>query len=200
MLGMQRYREDVLTNIRGHRIRWRMQLASGAVVGAISAAVMLAIAMLLYPLFADASDLWSFPKVVSTVVYGQDAIQPLAGFDAGPVLVGLAIHFAIGIVAGMVYAGLIAMFDIEGWTPVALFGLLYGAMLFVWSTALVLAGLTPVDTGNLPVIVMFWGNVAFGLAAGLLLSTWADRADIDQADDEKVPVFEGQIDQYRLLH
>jgi hypothetical protein len=196
---MQRYRDAQLTNIRGHRIRWRMQLASGAVVGLISAAVMLVIAMLLYPPFADASDLWSFPKVVSTVILGDDAIEPLAGFETIPVLVGLAIHFLIGVVAGAVYAAIVAMFDLEGWTPVALFGLLYGAMLFVWSTALVLAGLTPVDTGNLPVIVMFWGNIAFGLTAGVLLSTWADRADVDQVDEERVPVFEGQIDQTRLL-
>jgi hypothetical protein len=47
---------------------------------------------------------------------------------------------------------------------------------------------------------MFWGNMAFGLTSGILLSQWADRADVDQLEDEKVPVFEGQIDQTRLLH
>jgi hypothetical protein len=161
---------------------------------------MLVIAMLLYPLSADASDAWSFPKVVSTVLLGEDAIDPLSGFEAAPVIVGLVIHFLIGIAAGVVYAALVAVFDLEGWTPVALFGLLFGAMLFVWSTALVFAGLTPVDSGNFPLIVMFWGNMAFGLTAGVMLSTWADRADLDQAEDEKVPVFEGQVDQARLLH
>lgn len=197
---MQHYRDPGFTNIRGHRIRWRAQLTTGAVVGAVSALVMLAIAMLLYPLFVDASDAWSFPKVVSTALLGEDAIEPISGFEAVPVVVGLVIHFLIGIAAGAVYAALVALFDLEGWTPVALFGLLFGAMLFVWSTALVFAGLTPVDSGNLPLIAMFWGNMAFGLTAGIMLSSWADRADLDQREDEKVPVFEGQVDQARLLH
>jgi len=197
---MQRYRDSVVTNIRGHRIRWRVQLTTGAIVGAVSALVMLAIAMLLYPLFVDASDPWSFAKVVSTALLGEDAISPLAGFEAIPVAVGLVLHFLIGTLAGMAYAVLVAVFDLEGWTPVALFGLLFGAMLFVWSTAIVLAGLTPVDSRNFPLIVMFWGNIAFGLTAGIMLSRWADRADIDQLEEERVPVFEGQLDQERLLH
>jgi hypothetical protein len=189
-----------VTNVRGHRIRWRMQLRSGAIVGAISSLVMLAIAMLLYPLFVDAADPWSFSKVASTVILGDDAIDPISGFEALPVVIGLIIHFLIGTLAGMAYAALVALFDLEGWTPVALFGLLFGAMLFVWSTALVLAGLTPVDSENFPLIVMFWGNISFGLTAGTMLAQWADRADIDQYEDERVPVFEGQLDQARLLH
>jgi hypothetical protein len=38
---------------------------------------------------------------------------------------------------------------------------------------------------------MLWGNIVFGLAAGVLLATWADRADIDQIESERVPAFEG---------
>lgn len=189
-----------VTNVRGHRIRWRMQLTTGAIVGAISSLVMLAIAMLLHPLFVEAADPWTFTKVVSTTILGEAAISPLAGFVAIPVLVGLVLHMLIGTLAGMAYAALVALFDLEGWTPVALFGLLFGAMLFVWSTALVLAGLTPVESENFPLIVMFWGNMAFGLTAGIMLSQWADRADIDQLEEERVPVFEGQLDRPRTLH
>jgi hypothetical protein len=189
-----------VTNIRDHRIRWRVLLAQGAVAGVISAAVMLVIAIALYPVFTDGADVWTFAKVVSSVVYGSSAVDPLSGFELGPVAVGLLLHFALGAFAGVTYAALVAMFDLEGWTPVALFGLLYGAMLFVWATTLIEAGLTRVATEQFQVLAMFWGNLAFGLTSGVLLATWADAADLDQYDDEKVPVFEGNLDQHRLLH
>jgi hypothetical protein len=189
-----------VTNIRSHRIRWRLLLAQGALAGIVSAVVMLVIAVALYPLFTNGADIWSFAKVVGSVVYGSSAVDPLSGFEAGPVLVGLLLHFALGAFAGMTYAALVAMFDLEGWTPVALFGLLYGAMLFVWSTTLIEAGLTRVSTEQFQVLAMFWGNLAFGLTSGVLLANWADDADLDQYDDERVPVFEGQLDQHRLLH
>ncbi len=183
-----------ITNIRGHRIRWRVLAAQGAVVGMVSALVMMAIATLIYPVIDSATDGWTFLKVVSSVVLGDDAASPLTGFDFVPVMVGTLLHLAIGVVAGMLYAFVVAMFDLEGWTPVALIGLLYGAILFVWSTVLIQAGLGGTALGNLPIVVMLWGNMAFGLCAGLMLATWADRADLDQLESERVPAFEGDVD------
>ena len=180
-----------VTNIRGHRIRWRLLAAQGAVAGVLSALVMLAIATVTYPIFDSGSDGWTFLKVVSSAVLGDDAAAPLTGFEAVPVLVGLVLHLAIGAFVGATYALAIAMFDLEGWTPVALFGLLYGAFLFVWSTVLIGAGLGGQAIADLPLIVMLWGNLLFGLTAGVLLATWADRADIDQVESERVPAFEG---------
>ncbi|MCW2922161.1 MAG: hypothetical protein JWL76_2035 [Thermoleophilia bacterium] len=183
-----------ITNVRDHRIRWRMLFASGVVAGLASAVVMLAIATVSYPVFTDGADGWTFLKVVSSAVLGDDAATPLAGFDALPVVVGLLLHLLIGACAGASYAGLVAMFDLEGWTPVALFGLLYGAMLFVWSTALIGVGLGGTAIEGLPLIVMFWGNMIFGLTSGILLATWADRADMDQVESERVTLFEGDVD------
>lgn len=190
-----------IRNIRDHRIRWRVPIVQGVVAGLLSATVMLAFAMVTYPAFSSGADGWTFAKVVSTVFLGDEAATPLAGFAAGPVLVGLLMHFAIGAFAGATYAVLVAMFDLEGWTPVALFGLLYGAMLFVWSTALIGAGFGGAAVEQLPLIVMFWGNIVFGITSGLLLSTWADRADIDQVESERVPLFEGDdAPAHRMLH
>jgi len=179
-----------ITNIRGHRIRWRMLATQGVMVGLFSALVMLAVATLSYPLFADGSDVWSFTKVVSSAVLGADAASPLAGFDAVPVLLGLALHLLLGAFAGVTYAMLIGLFDLEGWTPVALFGLIYGAMLFIWSAALIGAGIGGAAIEDLPLATMFWANMAFGLTAGSLLATWADTADLDQDATERVAVFE----------
>ena len=176
-----------VTNIRGHRIRWRTLAAQGAFVGVVSALFMLAVATVLYPFLESGSDGWTFLKVISTAVLGQDAASPLTGFEAVPVLVGLVVHLAIGAFAGVTYAGIVAMFDLEGWTPVALFGLLYGAMLFVWSSVVIATGLGGTAIAELPLVAMLWSNVIFGLCAGVLLATWADRADIDQVESERVP-------------
>lgn len=189
-----------ITNIRHHRIRWSMLFAQGALAGLASAALMLTIATITYPAFSDGADGWTFMKVVSSALLGDEAATPLAGFDAVPVVLGLIIHFGIGAFAGATYAALVAMFDLEGWTPVALFGLLYGAMLFVWSTALIGAGFGGEAIQELPLVVMFWGNMVFGLTAGVLLASWADRADIDQVESERVAVFEGDDPRTHQLH
>ena len=154
-----------VTNIRTHRIRWRHQLARGAMVGVVSITVLLLATVLVDLIFGTTDD---------------SALAEVAGS------VGLAVflNFAIGIVAGMIFAALVALFDVEGWTPVAVAGLLYGAVVFVWPATI--AGF---DGSSL--IVMFAGSIAFGLAAGLLLATWADRGDIDQDETERVPAFEG---------
>lgn len=183
----------MVRNIRGHRIRWRVLLTQGALVGVLSSLVMLAVAMVTIPLFSGALDSWSFAKVVSSSMLGDGAADPLTGFDAVPVGVGIVIHLALSAVAGVIYAGLVGMFDLEGWTPVAVMGLLFGAVLFVWSAVLIGAGLAPSAATDLPLGALLWGNVSFGLTAGLLLATWADRADLDHdmEDVARVRAFEG---------
>ncbi|MEO6866649.1 MAG: hypothetical protein ABI200_01355 [Gaiellales bacterium] len=186
----------MVRNIRGHRIRWHIMAAQGAYIGVASAAVMLAIAMATFPIFASNTDGWTFAKIISTVALGNSAAHPLTGFAFVPVVVGLAIHFALSITIGVVYAGLVAMFDLEGWTPVALMGLIIGAIAFVWSAALIGAGVGPASFADLPLGALLWGNIAFGLTAGVLLATWADRADLDRDitsvdDGVRVRAFEG---------
>lgn len=154
-----------VTNIRTHRIRWRRQLVRGALVGAISVVALL-LAAAIVDLFVGTTDDSALAEV------------------AGSIGLAVGIDFVIGIIGGMVFAALVALFDVEGWTPVAVAGLLYGAVVFVWPATI--AGF---NGGSL--IVMFAGSIAFGLTAGLLLATWADRGDIDQNETVRVPAFEG---------
>jgi len=168
-----------------------MLAAQGAVVGVISAMVMLAIAMSALPLLDPETDAWTFTKGVSSVLLGPDAASPITGFEVAPFLIGALMHLTIGGIVGAVYGMLVALFDLEGWTPVALFGLLFGAMLSVWSTLIVGVGFASAGlSDHFPLTVMLGGNLAFGLTAGMGLATWADRADIDQTNGERVAVFE----------
>lgn len=183
----------MIRNIRGHRIRWSVLLAQGALAGVLSSLVMLAVAMITVPMLSGGTDNWTFAKVVSTLFLGADAADPLTGFDALPVTVGLLVHFTIAIVAGALYGALVGLFDLEGWTPVAVMGLLFGAFLFVWSAVVVGAGFAPSPVADLPLGALLWGNIAFGLCQGLLLATWAERADLDRDPEDvaRVRVFEG---------
>lgn len=181
----------MIRNVRGHRIRWGALLSLGALVGVISSLVMLAIAVLLVPLFSEGTDAWTFAKVLSVPFLGSGAASPLTGFDTTPVVVGLITHFALGAVVGVLYAAVIGMFDLEGWTQTALTGILLGAFLFVWSSTLISAGLGPKPAEVLPMAAMLWGNLAFGITAGALVATWADKLDLDQDETERVRAFEG---------
>ncbi|MCW2973084.1 MAG: hypothetical protein JWN72_1357 [Thermoleophilia bacterium] len=178
----------MIRNVQGHRIRWRVLGAQGAAVGLWSAVAMLVVAMATVPLFDSSMDTWSFTKVIASGILGDGAASPVTGFELVPVLVGTLVHLTIGLLVGVSFAFVIGFFDLEGWTPVALVGLLYGALLFVGSATFVNAGLGP--WSDVPLQPLLWGNVVFGLVAGLLMSTWAQDADIDIERDEPVHVFE----------
>lgn len=180
----------MVRNIRGHRIRWGMLCAQGAMVGLWSALAMLVVALMTIPMFSTGLDAWSFPKIIAATFMGDSAASPVTGFDAGPVAIGTIIHFGIGAIVGATFAAIIGMFDIEGWTPVALVGLMYGALLFVGSATVIAAIGGPAAEFDLPMAPLLWGNVIFGLVAGVLMAAWADAADIDQPEAEHVRVFE----------
>jgi len=179
-----------ITNIRHHRIRWRRLAALGAGAGLVGALVMLLISMATMPLLTD-GDAWTFPKVISGALLGSDAATPLTGFESGPVIVGLVLQLVIGAIVGAIYGVLVAMFDLEGWTPVTLFGLIFGATTFVTIVSIISATVAADSVEALPIIATFWGSIAFGLTAGAVLARWADRSDLDQDTTERVGAFEG---------
>src|SRR5207237_6314842 len=51
-------------------------------------------------------DVWAAPKLAYSLLAGADAVRP--GFEAGPVLLGMAVHFALSIGYGIAFAWLAA--------------------------------------------------------------------------------------------
>lgn len=168
----------VASNVRAHRITYDLLALRGAFVGVLAAIVMAIMAMLLTQFVAPETDMWSFPKAVSSIVLGEDAATPLTGFDAAPVIVGLLVHLAIGAVVGAIFATLIGLFDIEETVPVTLMGLIYGVSVFLFSYLAVGSLFFPA-INEIPTIVGFWTHVAFGLIAGAMLGQWNERYDED---------------------
>lgn len=169
-------------NLVSHRISYDRLAGLGAIAGLLAAVVMGALTVAITPLVAPGADVWSFFKVVSTMILGEGAATPLAGFAAGPVLLGVALHLAIGAAFGAIFAILIGLFDIEETVPIMLMGLVYGVIVFL-GTYLVIAQLLFPAFEQLPFIVPFWTHVAFGLIAGAVLGSWADRYDLDHGRD-----------------
>lgn len=173
-------------NVISHRISYDRLAGAGAAVGVLAALVMAAVAMIVTPLVDADTDLWSFFKVVGTIVLGTGAADPLTGWEALPVLVGMAMHLLIGAVVGAVFAVLVGLFDIEDTVPVMLMGLVYGVAVFLTSYVGI-GNLVFPAFERLPTIVGFWTHIAFGIIAGAVLGSWAERYDLDRpdtADDE----------------
>lgn len=166
----------MVTNARSHSIDLTHLMQRGVVAGILSAIISGAIAMIAGQLLGDSHDLWTFPKVVSTLILGADAAQPLAGFAAGPVVFGLALHLLIGGFFGGIFAAIVGFLDVDDVVAVMLCGLVYAAVIFLF-TYVFLAQLLFPTFQDLPLIVAFWNHVIFGIVAGLLLANWHRRYD-----------------------
>lgn len=81
---------------------FRRALGGGAVAGVIGG-IVISLFMALAAL-AGGRDVWMGMKVAGAPLVGQDIIRP--GFEAGPVLLGVAMHFAVSIGWGILFAAL----------------------------------------------------------------------------------------------
>lgn len=167
---------DVAGNVRAHRISYLPLALRGALVGVASAVIMAAVTMLVGPLLDADNDVFTFPRVVATIVLGDDAATPLTGLALLPVAVGLLTHLAIGALVGAAFALLIGEFDVEGTVPVMVAGIVFASIVFVVSYLAVARLLFPAFE-HLPILASFWSHVVFGIVAGAMLGSWATRFD-----------------------
>lgn len=182
-----------MLNVEGHRIEYGALALQGVVVGLISSVVLGVVASLLGPIITTGHDVSSFLKIVATPLMGEAAVTPVTGFDPGAVLVGAGVLLALGAIMGAGFAMVVGFFDLEGFTQVAVVGLLLGAVYFVITTVIIGLGLVHSAFEQLELAVMFWGHVAFGLTAGALMARSVSRHDRQGGTDEhavdiRVPV------------
>ncbi len=98
--------------------------ARGGVVGGIVGGLALSV-VLMVATAAAGGDLWTVLKGASAPFYGARAAQP--GFDAGPVLLGVILHFVVSIGWGVLF-GILAYGLRRGPTLAA--GALYGIFVY----------------------------------------------------------------------
>ncbi|MCB0879248.1 MAG: hypothetical protein KDC46_09750 [Thermoleophilia bacterium] len=168
-----------MKNIASNEIDGHGVFTSGGDVGFVAGLVATILPMFVAPLFMDDVDAWTFPKSISTLLFGSSAAEPPTGFDAGPVLAGLGIHLFVATLIGAVFSLVIAYFDVDTLAPtvvVAAFMLAVLAIDLLW---------LPLSKTVLPALddvsIVFTGSmiVWFGLMLGIGIQRW--RQDWDES-------------------
>jgi hypothetical protein len=93
--------------------------AAGA-IGGVAGGLALAALFLAQTTFVPGLGLWAAPKMAYSLLAGPEAVRP--GFEAGPVLLGLAIHMALSMIYGLAFAWLAAEVPMDIGAMGALFG------------------------------------------------------------------------------
>jgi hypothetical protein len=99
-------------------VRPRPDYAAGAIGGVVGgfALSVLFLAQSTFPGFG----IWAAPKMAYSLLAGPEVIR--SGFEAGPVLVGVAVHLALSMFYGFVFAWLAAEVPMDLGAMGALFG------------------------------------------------------------------------------
>jgi hypothetical protein len=100
-------------------VRSRPDYAAG-VIGGVIAGQSLSVLLMTVTALLLHMDVWVAPKMAYSLMAGPAAVRP--GFELGPVLAGLAIHLALSIVYGLVFASLAAGMPMDRGVLGALFG------------------------------------------------------------------------------
>lgn len=140
----------------------RGRALAGGVVAGIAGGIVISLVMVTTAL-ATAQDVWPVLKGAGAPVLGDRATAP--GFDAIAVVLGVAIHFAVSIAWGVVFAALFFGLS-RGTTLVA--GAVWGVVVWLVMAFVVLPliGLGELGRGG-PIAVAVLEHVLFGFAVGL---------------------------------
>lgn len=139
----------------------------GAVAGFLAGAVMVLLSPILSLL--TGISIWQPPKIIAATVYGA-SIANNTSFEAGPVIMGTLIHFAISIVLGAIF-GIIMhrMFHLTtDFGLPALSGLCYGLIIFFF--AYFIAPLVNPVVNQYSMAAVIAQNLAFGICLGIFYS------------------------------
>lgn len=137
----------------------------GAVAGIVAGFVMLVVAAILTA--AMGGDIWLEAKAIAAPIFGPGVMRP--GFEAGPVIVGTIIHFAVSALLGAIFSIIkrrVLKLPSDLGVPV-LAGLIYGFM--VWSAAyfIILPIINPFLRGQYaPTFII--QHLVYGVVLGLV--------------------------------
>ena len=114
---------------RHHRTDWVAAAVSGLAAGAV-----LMLVELLWAALVSGDSPWRTSHAIAAIALGSDALQS-AGFGLGVVSLALALHYLLGVAFGLLLGWAIAPFladwGDESWSLCALFGTLFGALLYL---------------------------------------------------------------------
>ena len=104
--------------------------AAAAVAGFAAGALLMVIEMIWSALIQGVSP-WSLPRMIAAMAMGRDTIQSTE-FSVQVLAVALMIHYALGILFGLLLAAIIAPFHLDSSVGMTLLaGALFGAVIYV---------------------------------------------------------------------
>jgi hypothetical protein len=155
---------ETIPEVRGHP-----DYAAGVLAGVVGG-VALSLLLTLSAVLLMGTDIWAPPKMAFSLLAGPDVIRP--GFEVGPVVGGLLVHFGLSILFGLLFAWLSAGLPMG---PATL-GALYGFVLYTTNIIFV-PNLFPGWAGHMfpPNALMHAASVVQHVVFGVVVG-WCYRA------------------------
>lgn len=105
---------------------WRAAIVSGFVAGAV-----VMVLELLWSTLVNDGNPWQTVHMVAAIVMGQDVLQPI-DFSLPVVVVALVTHYVLGIVFGLILAGIVAPYHFDArMSTVLATGAVFGVVLYL---------------------------------------------------------------------
>jgi hypothetical protein len=167
--------------VPARRGTWSHALGGGALAG-VAAGLVLSVIMLLMSI-ARGDDVWMGMKVPAAPFLGEAAMQP--GFEAGPVLAGVASHFLVSIAWALPFALLVYGMSRAGtlWA-----GALWGVVVWIgmYYVVLPILGLGSL-TEHAPAWLAILEHVLYGAVVAAAFLPFQRRAEHPSAPPEASP-------------
>jgi len=115
-----------------------MDWKRGAIAGLVAGLVFVIVEMMLVPTVGG-GEMWGPPRMMAAIALGKGVLPPPATFDAGIVMAGMAVHFVLSAVLGVIYAAIANALKLSAAMSLivgAVFGLVVYLVNFYGSTAL----------------------------------------------------------------
>lgn len=111
-----------------HRLPdWPMAAVSGFLAGAV-----LMVLELCWATGVSGTGTWTMSHMVAALIMGPSVLEP-SGFDVHVVTSALVVHYALGILFGMVFAALLASFRLDSSAITVLAaGAVFGVMIYLF--------------------------------------------------------------------
>jgi hypothetical protein len=142
---------------------WRARLVVGGAGGLLGGVVMAAFSVSLA--LARGHGMWMPVKLIGGIVLGPGAVNNPSSFSLSPILTGLAVHVAVSVLLGSLFALLASWLRLPPVTLV-LYGMVYA--LVIWFVALffVLPMVYPLFANNTNPALFALSHILYGLTLG----------------------------------
>jgi len=153
-------------HLQSHHWQARWPDWAAAAVAGFGAGGVLMLLELAWAAFISGDDPWQTSRMIAAMAMGADTLQP-AGYSMTVLVVALLVHYALGVVFGVLLAAIMAPFKLDSSSAMALTaGGVFGLLLYVLN----FYGMTGVYTWF--VELRGWptaiAHVVFGMAAAYI--------------------------------